>query len=149
MEITITILKLNIMGEVATATAYAGAKGDSADPARFYERIATVKEDGELLDRYWREGCSRIAGFLKDFVTDIAANDENLTMTLSLSGSFDKSLLPSLESDLTEALIADMTGNWMRLSVPEMAASKDNERKSALASALAKLYHRKPPKRKG
>ena len=55
MELTINILKADVMAEVDKTSAYVGAKTITQDGGNLYYNISTIKEDAEMLERYWRE----------------------------------------------------------------------------------------------
>ena len=67
MELTINILKADVMAEVDKTSAYVGAKTITQDGGNLYYNISTIKEDAEMLERYWREACSDVAAWRKSF----------------------------------------------------------------------------------
>lgn len=59
MEITLTANRAEVFREVAQTTSYSGAKMSGDDGA--YERISTVDEDADELQRFWDESRAEVA----------------------------------------------------------------------------------------
>lgn len=67
MEITLSINKEDVMQEIAITTAYTGGKMDNDDNA--LNRISTVDEDENHLERFWEESRADICQELIGLVT--------------------------------------------------------------------------------
>lgn len=67
MEIKLSIIKEDVMREVAVTTAYTGGKMDSDEKA--LQRISTVDEDEGHLERFWEESRTDICQELIGLVT--------------------------------------------------------------------------------
>lgn len=146
--IELAIRNADIFKELAKVTAYAGAKSDSDALADVVDRVATVKEDDELLSRYWEMACSGLVDRLKSFVTVADFAGDTLTLQLEVSGSYDDSMTPSLRTDIFSYLVADIAARWFRIAWQEKAESYVSEAARLLTEAERKLYHRRRPVRK-
>lgn len=146
--IELAIRNADIFKELAKVTAYAGAKSDSDALADVVDRVATVKEDDELLSRYWEMACSGLVDRLKSFVTGADFAGDTLTLQLEVSGSYDDSMTPSLRTDIFSYLVADIAARWFRIAWQEKAEAYIVEADRLLTEAERKLYHRRRPVRK-
>ena len=140
--ITLTLSKRDIFNEIGKSTAYTGAKSDSDANNLLYDRVATVEEDCQLLERYCDVACSEFLEEIKEFVTEVDFSGESINLTLETSGFYDDSLTPSLQTDLFAYLVASISMRWFRITLPEREAAR------MLEKALSKLYHRRKPERK-
>lgn len=113
-----------------------------------YDRVATVEEDCQLLERYCDVACSELLEKIKEFVTEVDFSGESINLTLETSGFYDDSLTPSLQTDLFAYLVASISMRWFRITLPERAAGEEMEAARMLEKALSKLYHRRKPERK-
>ena len=146
--IKIAIRNADIFKELAKVTAYAGAKSDSDALSEVVDRVATVKEDDELLSRYWEMACSGLVDRLKSFVTVADYSADSLLLQLETSGAYDDSLTPSLRTDIFSYLVADIAARWFRITWQEKAESYAGEASRLLTEAERKLYHRRRPVRR-
>ena len=146
--IKIAIKNADIFQELAKMTAYTGAKSDSNALPDVFDRVATVKEDNELLSRYWETACSGLVDRLKSFVTVADYSGDSLSLQLEVSGSYDDSLTPSLRTDIFSYLVADIAARWFGITLPEKAESYGSEASRLLTEAERKLFHRKRPVRR-
>ena len=141
----INIAKVNILHNVALTTAYAAVKSVASREA--FDKMATIDEDMEILNGFFSEVCSEIADNLKEFISAVAISGDKFELSLEVSGAFDESLIPSIESDAYAAVVAGITARWFRYSYPERAAEWDVENKQLLRRLLSKLCHRRKPVR--
>ena len=84
MELIITITKADVIAEVNKTSAYIGAKTITQDGENLYYNISTIKEDAEMLERYWNEACSNVAAVAKEYVTAAVTTDTDWTLTLDM-----------------------------------------------------------------
>ena len=82
MELVIKIIKAEVMAEVKKTSAYLGAKTVTQDGGNMYGRIATIKEDDEMLRRYFDEACANVATAGKDYLKGTTAVDGENTVWL-------------------------------------------------------------------
>ena len=68
MEILININMKEVMREVSKTSAYVGMKITAQDGGNLYGRVATIKEDTEMLNRYWEEACANLATASHDYL---------------------------------------------------------------------------------
>lgn len=130
---------------VSLNSAYAGGKcGANGD---FFEKVATVKEDETILDRFFTELCALITDRFKEFIIASSLISGNFTMELEVSGAYDHSLTPSVIDDVTTAIVAGITARWFKYTYPERAGEWDIQASTLLSSAYAKLCHRRKPSR--
>ena len=145
-NVIIFIEKEKIFSEVSINTAYTGCKGE--DNPDFYNKVATVDADKELLSHFFFEICGKISELLKDLIQSSVLTDAGLSLTLLLSNSYDDSLTDSLTRDLISATVAGVCARWLELSAPQRRKEYETRAEKLLNSALSKLYHRKKPMRK-
>ena len=147
MKANIVINKEEVLAEVARRSAYAGVKTDDANAALF-DRVATVDEDGDLLNAYWRDGCASVADGLKDFLAVAGFGDASLTLELQLSDAFDAQLLAPLQQEIFSWLTAMLLCRWFRLALPAKATEWQAEAERLRAAVISKAYHRAAPRRR-
>ena len=68
MEILININMKEVMREVSKTSAYVGMKITAQNGGNLYGRVATIKEDTEMLNRYWEEACANLATASHDYL---------------------------------------------------------------------------------
>lgn len=88
MELTINILKADVMAEVDKTSAYIGVKTITQDGGNLYYNISTIKEDAEMLERYWREACSDVAAVAKEFVKSAETTDTDWILTMEMPAKY-------------------------------------------------------------
>ena len=146
--IIINIKRGDVLAEVGRITAYTGVKSDDSDSGALFERVATVEEDAELFARYWRDACAIVAERLKQFVGGAGFGREELSLNLEVSGAFDDSLSPSVETAVFSVIAALLSARWFRLSMKEKAEEWEEEASRLLAEIERMLFHRRAPRRK-
>lgn len=144
-NISIFITKIKIMEEVAINSAYAGAK--SSREKGFFDKVATIPEDIAILSRFWTEMCGIVSRRFKEFIVTSSLDNEALSISLEVSGSFDDSLSPSVIEDIREALVAGVTSRWFRYTLPNRAPEWEEQAETLLSSAYSKLCQRRRPLR--
>ena len=119
-----------------------GVKSDDSDSGALFERVATVEEDADLFARYWRDACAIVAERLKQFVGRRVWREE-LSLNLEVSGAFDDSLSPSVETAVFSVIAAPLSARWFRLSMKEKAEEWEEEASRLLAEIERMLFHRR------
>ena len=146
--IKIILLKSDVLAAIASNTSYTGTKTESANPGEFYDRVATVEKDAELLSLYWQDTCASLADALRTFIVEAKFGRETLTLTLEVSNSYDATLTPAVETGISAVVVAAMISRWFRITMPQRAAEWEKEATRQFEALLANLYHRKKPVRK-
>lgn len=139
-----------ILAEVKQNSAYAAARCPSEseeETIRRFPRVAAADTDIPLLARYWEEAASAMTDRLKDYLRDASLKNGQLILELEVSGAFDESLLPGLQSSLGSYMAAGMTGRWFRITFPDRAEEYDQEASRLLTDAERRLCHRRAPRR--
>lgn len=133
---------------VGENTAYTGVKLEDGDRPGISEKIATVKEDGQLLSRLLQDAGAVVGERLKDFVTSQLYDGERLLLMLEVSESYDEISLPVLRGAVLSAIGNFVTSRWLRLVFPERAGEWEAEGQRQLGLAERNLYHRRKPARR-
>ena len=144
MIITITIIKTDVLDEVAVSASYTGAK--AADGVSTYRRTFVGDEDRPMLERFWSEGCSGVTGALAPWLDSVERGDR-LVVVLDMPSTYDPRLTESIESDLRSSVVNSVLGKWYQYCHQEDAERCLADAVSLLDSALRKLYHRRAPQR--
>lgn len=144
-NININIDKSIIFRDVSLNSAYAGAKNTSENG--FFERVATIEADEELLSHFWTDMCGLITDRLRAFVTSAEQKEDSLHLTLEVSGSYDDSLTPSVISDLFAAMTAGISARWFSFTFPQQTTDWKIQSNELLNRVIGKLCHRKRPTR--
>ena len=143
-QITITIIKAEVMAEVMRTSAYLGTKSkDTAD----YERKALINHDKDELERYWRECRSLATGRLSQLLVEDRSGDDYV-VTLSPSLSWNESMLPSVTASLRGYLVNGVLAKWLMVADPASVEGYARVAASMLDDAEAMLYRLKRPERR-
>ena len=145
-NITISLAKTTIFGNVGLNTAYLGAK-TSGSPSSF-EQVATIAEDASLLSRFWLETCALVADKLKEFISSSSLSDDNFSITLNVSGNYDDSLTPAVKEEIHAAVVDGVTGRWFQYTGPQRASVWIQNSAECLERAVSKLCQRRKPTRR-
>ena len=140
--IKINISKSAIFKDVSLNTVYAEA-GNASDSTR----IQTIDDDKSYLDRAFSEIVGWITDRLRQFLQDYKSIDGDVQFILEVSGSYDDSLTPTVESDLREAIAAGVTAAWFRFTCPSLVKEWQELRETILTRVISKLCYRKKPVR--
>lgn len=139
-----TITKSDIYAEVHKATAYEEEKlGDDS----VKERIATIAEDEEVLDRFWEETKTTLCLALRRVLDSESETSGTYTVNLNLSGSFDETLWPTMEGDIKTFFVKNIAAKWFAMTYKDKEAEYTTEAASFLENALRKAYFCKKPTR--
>ena len=115
MELTIKILKADVMAEVDKTSAYVGAKTITQDGGNLYYNISTIKEDAEMLERYWREACSDVAAVAKEFLKSAETTDEDWTLTLGMPAKYNTGFNEVLKNRVFSYIVRAILIRWLLL----------------------------------
>lgn len=141
----VTIEKEAVFDEVALNSAYAGAKSEPVNG--LFDRVATVKADETLLSKFWKEMSGLIADKFREFISATENTDDVFSISMELSNAYDETLSPSVADDIRGAMAAGITAKWFDFSFPDKSKDWLQQAESLLSSAMAKICHRKRPRR--
>ena len=145
--INILINKTNVFQSVVLSSSYVGIKTGADNPGNFYDRVTLNDGDRELFDRYWKEAADAITETLKDFICEISLEGDTLHMQLEMSGSFDSMLIPSIKEGIFSWIVALVSRDWFRVTMPEKSVEWEAAVSKICNSLLSRLYHRTRPRR--
>lgn len=147
-NLKLTIRRPALYAEVARTTSYMGAKqAPEVNPGDHFDRMAVIDADHTLLDRFANEAVSALAERLKGIVTATDLSSEDISVSLSLSKSYDDSLSASVEGNFEAYMRAAVTSRWLRIVSPGKETSWLTEPERLASEIISALYHRNPPKR--
>lgn len=121
MQETLTVNRADVYAELASSTAYTGVKR-SKDPAaqddEALDRIATIDEDKEQLQRFWDEARTEVAQALIRFIITEEMDETTgyYRLTLELPSSFDETMLPSMQLSLFSYFVQSIAARWFALA---------------------------------
>lgn len=171
MEITLSINKDDVMQEVAVTTAYTGGKmADKDDTA--LQRISTVDEDENHLERFWEESradlCQELIGLVNyEGMVDtsiirpaepiqpsteaaslpIISIKPHYELRLEVSKSFDKALLPSMTVSLRSFFVHNIVAKWYVYTNKTEAGDYADKATTLLDDIHRKAVYKKKPTR--
>lgn len=144
IEKTATITKDTIYTEVKIKTAYEAEKsGDKS----LLERVATIDEDTEVLDRFWNEAKNGLCVALRRYLKTESEASGTYSVTLNLSGSFDTALWQTMTGDLESYFITSIVAKWLSFSLENKAKEYASASASFIESFLRKACFVKKPTR--
>ena len=103
------------MVEVDKTSTYVGAKTITKDGGNLYYNISTVKEDAEMLERYWREACSDVAAVAKEFLKSAETTDEDWTLTLEMPAKYKTGFNEVLKYRVFSYIVRAVLIRWLLL----------------------------------
>lgn len=115
MELTIKIVKADVMAEVDKTSANVGAKAITQDGGNLYYNISTIKEDAEMLERYWREACSDVAAVAKEFLKSAETTETDWTLTLEMPAKYNTGFNEVLKYRVFSYIVRKMLISWLLL----------------------------------
>lgn len=143
IETEIIINEATTLKEVRRLTSYAGAK--TADDEGAYERKSATSADNEMLKLWWREALTKLEDVLKPVITSIS-NDDSVTISLSLSSSWDERLAVPLNMCAGNYVVNYISGKWLDMT-GEKKQGYSAQAVMLLDEVKSKIYYRKKPKR--
>lgn len=147
MKITITLSKLAVFEEVAQTSAYTAAKTDG--DANAYERMTIVDEDESKLNRFWDESRADVVQALIRMIESegMSTDGDTYQLGLNVSESFEKALLPSIETGLFSYFVKSIVGKWFAYTNKKDSGEYATMGKAMLEGVKAKLLYKKKPER--
>lgn len=145
MEITLTVDQQEVLQEVARTTSYTGAKMD--DDANAYERITTVDEDAEELQRFWDESRAEVAQTFIRMLASERMDGSTYALELNVSASFDEALLPSMQLGLFSYFVQSIAAKWYVFTNKKEAGEYADVGKGILDEVREKAFYKKKPTR--
>lgn len=145
MEITLSTNKGDVMREIAVTTAYTGGKMDNDEKA--LERIPTVDEDENHLERFWDESRADICQELIGLVSYEGMSGDRYDLRLEVSNSFDRALLPSMQVSLKSYFVQNMVAKWYVYGNKPEAGEYADKAATLLDDIHRKAVYKKKPRR--
>ena len=153
MITSFTVHKARVYNEVAKTTSYAGAKKSPDGLA--YEHAFTKDEDRIMLERFWNEAANIVTNVFKPFIVSVSSTEQahdmdlerNYVAELSLPGSFDKTLVNSIESSLFSFFTNFVVSRWYEFIDDEETKKFESDAAAMIEDVRAKIYFRKKPQR--
>lgn len=144
----ITVSKSDILQEVEKRTSLEGV----VIPERF-EDVWASKEDGELLDSFWVEGCSVVVQLFKRYVASINGGtisstyngSESFTLNATMPTRYPGALDNSVASDVKMIIACNMVLGWLNVKLPTAAAKYKDEGEGYAEGLKSKLLYRTSP----
>ncbi|MDE6769259.1 MAG: hypothetical protein K2J78_06000 [Muribaculaceae bacterium] len=147
-EISLSVSRSRLYGEVARTAAYLGVKQAPADqPGEHFDRLTVIDGDKVLLDRLSNEAALALVEHIKSCVAAIDLGEEVITVSLSLSDAYDSCLTVSVTGNFEAYMAAFVTARWLRLTLPAKEEVWMAESRRFLNEIASALYHRNPPRR--
>ena len=143
--INIKTSKADVFNDVAKTASYTGAKMVGDNDA--YERISITDQNMELFNSYWAVAVSLLCDNLKEMIKEINNDNNGLTVSLSVSNSFDISLVSSINASIQAFFVEIILGKWFEITNKQEFQARYNSGVEMLTDALRKLYYRKAPTR--
>lgn len=138
------------MQEVAVTTAYTGGK--MSNDANALQRISTVDEDEDHLERFWAESrtdiCQELIGLVTydGMVTD-SEGTAHYELRLDVSKSFDEALLPSMQQSLFSYFVHNIVAKWYVYTNKGEAGAYADKATTMLDDIHRKAVYKKKPVR--
>jgi hypothetical protein len=145
MTVSISVNQEYVYAEVNTATAYLATKNNSEKIE--YDRIATVKSDTDLLDRYYKEAIGILNTVMREFIYKISTSDTSYELILSMAASYDPMLNTALQTAVNSFVISYILSKWLVVVDKKEATNAEHEAAEHLTDIRAKIYYRKKPVR--
>lgn len=147
--IELKIDRSEVYEEVAKATDYTGSKMENGDDD-IRDRILITDADLETLGRMWIEAASVANDRLKAmFRAGSRPSEDEYRVTLEVSKSFDRGLIPSVVASLKSYFVLAITGKWYKYANKGEAGDYFTEAGEMMEDVLRKLYSRMRPRRPG
>lgn len=109
--LNIKILKSDVLHEVALATAYIGAK--KSDDGVYYDRISTIDEDEQALDRFWLDCRRQMHALLKDYLVNVNNNEKkDFDVDIEVPGNMPETNADPLTGSLKGFCVNHIITRW-------------------------------------
>mgnify|MGYP003369875602 CR=1 FL=1 len=146
MEITLNVDRAKVYKEVAMTTSYTGAKMVDADEV-LLDRISTVDEDKDILDRFWNEARAEVAQNMIGVLQSEAMNSNSYALVLNVSASFDEALQASMELSLFSYFVQSIIAKWFVFTNKQESGEYADNASTFLSDVREKAFFKKKPKR--
>lgn len=145
-DITIHIDQVEVYEEVSKVTAYIGGKNVDANGRTLYDQVFVTDADRELIDSFFSSAITNVATALEHSLKGVETSDDDIYLTLRLSGNFNTTMETPLTKGIIEYIENSIVAAWCAI------AKKDEESYATKATTLlqqinAMLYLRERPKR--
>ena len=123
-------------------SAYIGAKTITQDGENLYYNISTIKEDAEMLERYWNEACSNVAAVAKEYVTAAVTTDTDWTLTLDMPAKYNKAFDGVLKQQVFSYIVRMILYKWLLMCNYDVNALKVyNDECNGLLIGIGDILH--------
>ena len=113
MKLVITITKADVIAEVSKTSAYIGAKTITQEGGNLYYNISTIKEDAEMLERYWNEACTDVAAVAKEYITGADMSDTDWALTLDMPAKYNRAFDGVLKQQVFSYIVRKVLYHWL------------------------------------
>lgn len=148
MEVSFTVDKAAVYGEVGRTTEYAAAKMEG-DPESNLRRVYASPADWELLDRFWEESRATLAHSVREFFSRDVEEGGSYRLWLRVQPRFKASLSEGMGRALHCYFASSVTAKWFMVADKADAEGYSLVAKSHLDDFCRKLYWKDPPARPG
>lgn len=143
-EYILTLNKEDVYNEVAKTTSYAGAKSTDIT---LYDKLYTIDEDEEMLDRFWEESKTAASSVLKRVYSSEEEKDGAYKLILELSDSFNNDFLPGMNKSLFSFFVTNIIAKWYAFINMESAGKYASEATFNIEDIKRKALYNIKPKR--
>lgn len=149
MEVTLTISREEVFGEVAVVTGYTGAKMVSEDGNNAFDHISTIDEDHPELRRFFDQCRSELADYFASTLVSegLESDDDTYNFVISEPSTFNTALQPSMQIAMFNYFVYGIIWRWYLYVNKEEAAAYSEKATAYLESlhskSIKKLLTRK------
>lgn len=143
-ELKFIIQQEDVYNEVAKTTSYAGVKSDDE---HLYDKLATIDEDAEMLERFWDETISALESTLQRFIDTRSLVDGEYNLHLKISLAFNTNLKDGMQKSLFSYFTSSIISKWYKFMDKEEATLYATEAVAHLDSFKNALLKRNRPNR--
>ena len=133
------------MQEVAQTTNYIGAKKDGDEGA--LERISTVDEDQQELERFWNECRAEVTQSLIGLQPHDALAGDVFSLSLEVSQRFNQAQLPSMQTGLFSYFVQSIVAKWCMYANKDESVNYAQRAEAIITELKEKAYHKLAPTR--
>lgn len=131
----ITVDRADVLQEVHKQSEYIGNKQD------LYEKVAATKENDELLNSFWVDGCDMVMEMVKDFLVERSGD---ITIELSVKNNNSG----SIQSMLSGFLVNFILSSWLGVML-QKESERYSEKATGQVAVLRKLLYQRTAPKKG